>query len=451
MGPLGSGKTIQSCLKVFTLMCEQAPNKEKIRPSRWYAVRNTYPDLKTTTIKDWLGVHGELGKMSWDHPPTHKLDFDLEDGTRVVSEVVFIALDRPDSVKKLRGAQATGFWLNEVKEIPKPIVDMADLRHGRYPSMAVGGTTPTWHGMIGDTNAPDDDHWYYELAEEQQPEGWEFFRQPGGLLRRGDGWTPNPEAENINNLPPNYYVAGMQGKSRDWVAVNLANEYGTVQDGKPVYPEYNNQIHSTEEELLPYKGLPLILGWDYGLTPAVVFMQITPRGQLRVIDELVSEDMGVEQFSRDIVKPHIGMFYPDMQLLSWGDPGGDQRAQTDEKTCMDILKDQGIPTRPARSNKSEARKSPMRAFLTKLVDGKPGFLISSACPITRKGLNGGYKYERVMVAGEERYKDQPLKNKYSHPVEALEYGAMSVHHPDMKKAPMQKVEPWQPLDKSMGW
>ncbi len=36
--------------------------------------------------------------------------------------------------------------------------------------------------MLGDTNAPDEDHWYYRLAEETRPEGWEFFRQPGGLL-----------------------------------------------------------------------------------------------------------------------------------------------------------------------------------------------------------------------------------------------------------------------------
>ena len=170
-GPLGSGKTIQSCLKIFTAMCTQKSNSEGIRPSRWYAIRNTYPDLTTTTIKDWLALFGELGRYTGGgmEPPTQRLDFDLDDGSRVKADIVFLALDRVDAVKKLRGSQVTGFWLNEVKELSKPVIDMADLRHGRYPSTANGGVAPSWHGMIGDTNAPDSDHWYYRLAEESRP------------------------------------------------------------------------------------------------------------------------------------------------------------------------------------------------------------------------------------------------------------------------------------------
>ena len=38
----------------------------------------------------------------------------------------------------------------------------------------------------------------------------------------------------------------------------------------------------------------------------------------------------------------------------------------------------------------------------------------------RKGLQGGFCYKRVQVNG-ERYSDEPDKNEYSHPVEALEY------------------------------
>lgn len=38
----------------------------------------------------------------------------------------------------------------------------------------------------------------------------------------------------------------------------------------------------------------------------------------------------------------------------------------------------------------------------------------------RKGLQGGFCYRRVQVSG-EKYTDEPDKNEYSHPVEALEY------------------------------
>ncbi len=159
-GPLGSGKTYGSCQRLFTQICEQKPTPDGTRKSRWIAVRNTYPDLQGTTIKDWMELFGdpELGKFTNDYPPTHRLAFEMEDGTKVKAEVLFMALDRPDSVRKLRGIQATGFWLNEVKELDWAIVQMCDLRHGRYPSKAeVQGY---WHGMIGDTNSTDDMPWY---------------------------------------------------------------------------------------------------------------------------------------------------------------------------------------------------------------------------------------------------------------------------------------------------
>ena len=52
-------------------------------------------------------------------PPTHKIEFKLEDGTTVRSEVIFIAFDRPDHVKKARGIQTTWAWLNEARNIAR--------------------------------------------------------------------------------------------------------------------------------------------------------------------------------------------------------------------------------------------------------------------------------------------------------------------------------------------
>ena len=38
----------------------------------------------------------------------------------------------------------------------------------------------------------------------------------------------------------------------------------------------------------------------------------------------------------------------------------------------------------------------------------------------RKGLQGGFSYRRIQVSG-DKYTDEPDKNEYSNPVEALEY------------------------------
>lgn len=426
-GPLGSGKTIQTCQKLFDAMCLQEPNKEGIRPTRWVAVRNTYRDLSTTTIKDWLEIYSDLGRYVGGgmEPPTHYLDFDLEDGTTVRAEVIFLALDRPDSVKKLRGVQCTGFWLNEVKELAKAVVDMADLRHGRYPSMAAGQVLPTWHGMIGDTNAPDEDHWYYSLAEEVRPEGWRFHTQPGGVTPVGDTFIENPEAENVGNLPEGYYIRGMAGKSKDWIKVNLANLYGYVASGKPVYPEYVDSVHCLQEEYAPDPQHPIILGVDFGRTPACALIQYVPAvGRYIGFDEFVTQDMSAAKFA-PLLKIYLDTNYPGFKYArGGGDPAGDQGSQQVEQTCFKILWGHGLTmVQPTATNDVIIRRASIINPMTRLcMDGKPAFMISPKAKMWRKGLMGGFCYRRVQVIGDEKFTDQPDKNKYSHICEAGEYG-----------------------------
>lgn len=430
MGPLGSGKTVQACQKLFDAMCRQLPNKENIRPSRWMAVRNTYPDLSTTTIKDWLELYGDLGRYVGGglEPPTHHLEFSLEDGTVVKSQVVFLALDRADAVKKLRGVQCTGFWLNEMKELSKAIVDMADLRHGRYPSMAAGNVKPTWHGMIGDTNPPDEDHWYYELAENVRPYGWNFRRQPGGVIPDGEGFKPNPYAENVNNLPTNYYIRGMAGKSTDWIRVNLANEYGYVASGKPVYPEYVDSVHCLREEYKPDPNYPIILGMDFGRTPACALLQFLPGiGRYVGFDEFVTEDMSAASFAPEL-KLYLDKTYPVFKFApGGGDPSGETGGQATDDTPFTILRKYGITTVfPTHTNNPLIRRSSIINPMKRLcMDGKPGFMISPKARQWRKGLMGGFCYKRVQIVGDEKYHDKPDKNKYSHICEAGEYGLMA--------------------------
>ena len=70
-----------------------------------------------------------------------------------------------------------------------------------------------------------------------------------------------PDAENRENLPPNYYERQIAGKDEDWVKVYVHGDYGFVRDGKPVYPEYKDGLHCKEFELLP--GVPIHIGIDF--------------------------------------------------------------------------------------------------------------------------------------------------------------------------------------------
>jgi len=426
MGPLGSGKTFGAVERILAQMAEQVPNPERKRMSRWLAVRNTFPDLMGTTVRDFLAVFEGLGAFKGGglQPPTFYAEFDLGDGTSVKAEVVFLALDREDSVRKIRGYQLTGVWLNEMKELVKPVVDMLDARHGRYPSMADGSALPTWHGMLGDTNACDEDHWYYRLAEEDRPDGWEFFRQPPGAFagEKEGQFTENPEAENLRNLPEGYYRHLVQGKAPDWVKVNVLNEYGFTIDGKPVHPEYIDSVHCSDEVLEPDHRYPLLLGLDFGRTPACAIAQnLEHIGRWVGLDEYTSEDMSAATFAPRL-KEYLDQNYGDFAIRGFGDPAGDTSGQTVETTPIEILRAQGLAIQPAPTNRPLLRRAAIANPIRRnCIDGKPAFLISPKMKLTRKGLMGGFCYRRLKIAGDDRYTDEPDKNIYSHPVEALEY------------------------------
>lgn len=429
MGPVGSGKSSTCCVEIMARALRQAPSPDGVRRSRWLVMRNTYPELKSTTIKTWeTWFPSNVAPIKWDTPITSTMKIsDIGDGTSLELEVMFMALDRPTETGKLRSLELTGAWINEASEIPKEIFDMVTQRVGRFPSKLVGG--PSWSGIILDTNPCDDDHWYYKIAEEEKPEAWKFFRQPGGLYRDPDGqYHSNPDAENVFNLPNGYeyYLRQVTSKPEDWINVFLLGNYGSTKDGKPVYPEYNDKIHCLTKNVEAERGLPIVLGWDFGLTPACVIAQVTGRGKIIILDELVSEDMGIRQFANEIVKPLLVNKYSGFTTYSVGDPAGNIRAQTDERTCLQELLEAGITTEPAPTNDFIPRREAVAFYLTRMSDGQPAFALNPRCTMIRKGLGGRYKFERLKTTGNARYKDRPVKDIYSHIQDALQYLCLRV-------------------------
>jgi hypothetical protein len=319
----------------------------------------------------------------------------------------------------LRGAELTGAWLNEVSEIPKNVVTFAAGRVGRYPAVKDGG--PTWSGMIADSNAWDQDHWLHALYTEP-PKGWKFFRQAGAVLKLTGQWEPNPDAENLKHLPPEYYTRMLAGQSEDWIRVYLGNEFGFSIDGKVVYPEWSDSMHVAPQPLPAIPDLPLHIGLDFGLTPAAIIGQRTSRGQWRIIDELIAEDMGLVRFSEILAQLLAERYAGFKDVHAWGDPAGNARSQTDEKSCLEVVREYAaIPCQPAPTNEFSIRREAVASSLTRLIDGVPAFLLSPRCKALRKGFAGGYHYKRLKVSGDDRYHDKPDKNASSHPHDALQY------------------------------
>jgi hypothetical protein len=408
-GPIGSGKSVAMCWEIYTRAYEQAPGPDGVRRSRWVIIRNTYGELESTTVQTWLDWFPQelVGKLVYGAPITQLCKFKHDDGSAIELDVWFLALDRPDHVKKLLSLECTGIWINEARELPKAILDAATGRVGRYPSKRDGG--PTWFGVIMDTNPPDTDHWWYRLAEEQQPEDFEFFAQPPG---------DSEQAENTANLPDGYYARLKGGKTDEWIKVYVRGDYGFVLDGKPVYPEFRDSLHVREFSII--KGLPLYGGMDFGLTPAGVFGQRLANGQIRIHSELVTEDMGVKRFGA-LWLQEANLRYPGLEFAAiTGDPAGNARGD-DERTSFDILKGENVDAKPAYTNDFTMRREAFAAPMGRLIDGEPGLLIHPQCKRLRKALAGGYHYKRVKVAGADRFHDQPDKNMHSHVAEAGQY------------------------------
>lgn len=446
MGPVGSGKSSAAIFKLFYKGLTQTPY-ERVRYSRWTCIRNTYGELESTTIrtfKDWFGEDIAPMKMG-SSPIEAKMDFWLPDKTRVKMEWWFLALNRPDDLGKMRSLETTGIWINEASEVGKAIADKATERVGRYPKMAWGGAD--WAGVVMDTNPPDDDHWFYEMYEnpnkdehamvmenlrsrgvlrKDQPYQ-RIFKQPGGLTLEGGAWRENPNAENITNLRGGfgYYWQQFPNKTDNWRKVFLGGNYGSVAFGKPVYPEYNDDLHC--KEIKPYQDRPLVLGFDYGLTPACVIVQTSPRGQVRVLDELYAEGMGIETFAKEILLPHLAQNFAGMEIRAVGDPNGNTKSDSKETSCFQTLAENGVYVMPAGiTNNLISRREAVAKCLNALTDGQPVFTLHPRCKRLRKGFNGSYRFERVQIMSEERYKDLPVKNEYSHLHDALQYACLHI-------------------------
>ncbi len=425
MGPYGSGKSTWAITEIVKRACEGpiwAPGNR--RKSRWAIVRNTSGELQSTTLATWLAWFGGLGDISKRQKPIMTYEHCFNDGKGIVElELIFIALDRPEDVRKIKSLELTGCYINELSEVPQAALAHMKGRVNRYPSRAFC-TEPFWSGIIADTNPPDEDHWIFKDFEEQQFDSHRLFKQPPGLVKDSDDrWCRNANADNAAHLPNDYYVKLAEGQSSEFVKVFCLGLYGSVGSGRRVYPEFNPDLHAIEK-LTAIQGDPIYLGWDFGLTPACTVVQITPRGQLMILKEYQGEGMGIRSFADSIVLPGLRRDFPYNKVgLSIGDPAGSARNEImEEMSCIGELCSLGIDTRAARTNDIEPRLGAVRYFLNKMVDGKPGLLLDrKLAPILFKGFVKNYIYMRVAVAGEERYKDKPHKNEASHSHDALGY------------------------------
>lgn len=406
IGPVGSGK---SSVAAYALaqMAFNTPPTMGISRSRSIILRNTYRELEDSCIRTFFEwVPQALGTWA---PGT--MTFTINIPGFCYHQFMFRAIDSAADIGKLLSTEYSYAWLSEARELPEELIHMLPARL-RFPSRS---DCPDFRGrIIIESNPSDKSHWMHSIGQELRPQGWKLYMQPSGM---------SAEAENIDNLPKNYYQKLMHGRPQNWIDCFIHGKWAYVSGDLPVFPEYNDNRNVATETMDVIPGVPVIVGLDFGLTPAAVFIQQL-NGQYRVLDEICTTNMGAKRFGAEIRKL-LNQKYHQCPIEIWGDPAGEQRSQADESTPYQMLASEGITATPTHTNDFSIRREAVASLLlgTTLM-GTPALILSDSCRILRRGLGGDYKYDRIQVSGTARYSEKPNKSSSSHVCDALGYALL---------------------------
>lgn len=397
-GPVGAGKTSGCVMHTLLNAMQQEPDNDGLRRSRHLVVRNTIPQLKTTTMKtftDWLPPE-IFGRF----PVTDRTYFlNFED---VRAEILFLAVEDEQSLRQLLGLETTTIYFNEVREISQAVIEgvVGAKRTGRYPSRKQGPGA-TYPCIIADTNMPAADTYHQKIMEGEEG-AWTTFKQPGART---------PEAENLEFLSPDYY--NTEGLTEEYIRVMIDCMYGTSKEGMPVFRQtFIKDFHVAKEPLLVIRSpdYPLLIGLDAGLTPAAIIGQLTPRGCLNILGECYTpkhESIGMERFLANRLKPMLANKFGGIAVQVIVDPAANQPSQASEETVLSVLEKAGLKHAPAASNKIEIRIGSAETMFGRQVDGKAGLLIDAGCTGLINALSHAYKFAERKDGDME---EKPLKD-----------------------------------------
>lgn len=482
-GPVGSGTSTACCHKMWAISNEQKPNELGQRMTRWIIVRNTFDELKQTTLKTWKYwfvqvAQKAFGDVKMSNPPEHNIVFQRRDNTSVHVEFIFLSLDNEDDVSKLTSMECTGVWFNEVQFADKAIFDMAHSRamQGRYPPKLEGG--PTWKGVIADLNAPPDDHFVpmfrgevefpedwddAQRREYEKPDDWSFFIQPPGLIenyengqligysenspeeRKKRGLDPADAAENMKWIDETYLNL-IKGKGKSYIDTYVMNRVGRYQSGRPVFESFAPETHISKVPLEYRPEWPLIVGVDFARNPAAIIGQLI-RGQLFILDEFGRENVTAGEFA-PLLKQRIMAKFPGIlqakdvnldkldpvkdkdrilaqsansKITFYGDPTGGSRGQATNWTPYLIFAAHGMGVIPAPGNNDiQLRLEAVTSMLNKMIDGGPAMLFDRKVRTLNAGMGGKYHFAKVQGKS-GRHHDTPMKDKYADYCDGLQY------------------------------
>ncbi|HHT9144711.1 MAG TPA: hypothetical protein ACFYD4_03375 [Candidatus Wunengus sp. YC61] len=441
IGPFGTGKTSAAAFDIIQKQSKRVlPSKGKVR-SRFAVVRNTYPELRDTTIKTYLDWFPPLyfGKYN----STDKR-YVIEDDNREV-EILFKALDSEKDVRDLLSLELTGAHIDEAREIHEDVIKGILGRIGRFPSLKdTGGDNPflTPPQVTLTTNYPSTTHHLYRNFIESKIDGYAIY--------------PQSQDENIHNLRPGYYddLEKDYADRPDLLKTLVRGEWGVTVSGKLVYPEFKRDLHVSNISLLPKYKTKIFRGWDNtGLSPAVSLSYLNELGQWMIFKEFCFEDTGIMDAAEEVIlwcNSHLptGCDYKDI-----GDPAGKNR-DSSKKTPVYYIQQKaveyGITIKIEDGVQNfKVRRESTANRLTKLINREPALLIDPSCTMIIDGFDGGYSFGEIGNSGV--FKTEPQKNEYSHIHDSIQYVATVLFIPKKEDINKKDLIPGSTRRMVSGW
>lgn len=459
IGPVGSGKTMAALQKGLRVAAMQGgvrdDNGITWRKARIGVIRESYPSLKSTTLKSWFNIVPEdEGKFLWSAPFTHSFrkilrrDADGRPIDVLDVEFEFRAIGDQTVEEACRGWEVNAVIVDEADLQPSDLVPYLTGRVGRFsdldPSLVVDPQ------IIISMNMPDIENHAYVLAMDREIEGLtdddkaqlsaalggrplvETFIQPGGM---------EPDAENIHNLPGGrgYYVLQVAANKHKpgYVDRMVHNKPVAMMFGKPVNGEFQHSAHVGQCIYNPRRKL--IVGIDQGLFAAAVGLQRDDYGNIRTLFEVVNltDDrkkllkVGPTAFGRKlrnaIIERYPAIEKDDIRFVC--DPAAfaaDDREDNEHDWILACQAALGLgKIHKAKSNRAALRNEAIwRAQST-----RHGYQVDPSCRHLIKAHSGGYRYEKEdMKTGETKGHVEIADTIYTHVADAEQYAALEGEH-----------------------
>lgn len=428
-GPVRSGKSAAGCWKVYRRAL--AASEIYDTALRAVVIRDTYTNLRDSTLKTWFEWFPDKSAAGFFHVSTATYHLRTPDGRE--HEVLFRHGKDAGDASNFLSTEFGCIFLEEVVPafaksglispgISEDLYDTAIMRLSQR-----GILHPV---IILTCNPPTPQHWVNRRILQQKI---------ADLQADGVAVYFFPAAENEANLRPGYYdeLRRLLRGQTTTIARFVEGQIVAIYPGVAVYQKnFNSKIHVVDRlDFDPAR--PVLTFWDNPPTPACLIAQVDRWGRLCIFKELIGgfvdgrivEAVGASEFT-DLVKLELQENFKGFKLgTAWVDPAHRAPSNTESKTPVQILNEKGFKDVRFGAVDNMSRQEAVRNLLGKNLSGEPAIrILRSGCPVTIEGMAGGYVFgsgtdgKRLTGAG-------PLKNEFSHPVNALEYGVSGIYPP----------------------